>query len=157
MRLPLGAPVRSKPPWKRQRPDGWSEVCRQGVASWRRAPQMRWPSWVSAASTVAIHSSDQVRAQGVPRAVVVCVDMAGVSLWLGYASINMRKFVALGIAVKEHKGRRNGDGKWTTNETNHTKRRMYLTRMCRMNRMELLGNESKRGASTDCADGVDEE
>lgn len=42
---------------------------------------MRWLSWDSAVSTVAIHSSDQVRAQGVPIA-VVCVDMADVSLWL---------------------------------------------------------------------------
>jgi len=79
--------VRSKPPWKRQRPEGWSEVWVQGVASGMRAPQMRWLSLDSVALTVAIQSSDQERAQGVPRVVVVVgivvvvVDMADDFLW----------------------------------------------------------------------------
>ena len=77
LRLPGGAPVRSNPPWCGQRPDGGSEMLVQGVASWRRAPQMRWLSWVSVALTVAIQSGDQVRAQGVPRVVCVVVVVVG--------------------------------------------------------------------------------
>jgi len=74
LRLPGGAPVRSNPPWWGQRPEAWFDVLVQGVALGSRAPQMRWFSWVSVALTVVIQDSVQVRAQGVPRAVVV-VDM----------------------------------------------------------------------------------
>ncbi len=49
----------------------------QGVASCRRAPQIRWLRWDSVALTVAIQSEDQVRAQGVPRVVCVVVVVVG--------------------------------------------------------------------------------
>lgn len=75
LRLPGGAQVRSKPPWNGQRPEGWSDWLQQGVPSGRRAPQIRWLRSRSVASTVAIQSLDQERAQGVPR--VVCLGVVG--------------------------------------------------------------------------------
>ncbi len=88
LRLPGGAPVRSNPPWWGQRPDGCSDVLMQGVASWRRAPQMRWFSWVSVALTAATHSADQVRAQGVPR--VVCVVVVVVDMVVDLLTLKLR-------------------------------------------------------------------
>jgi hypothetical protein len=71
LRLPGGAPVRSNPPWNRQRPVGWFEGSSQGAPSRVRAPQMRRPSFASAASTRASQAESQDLAVGVPRAVVL--------------------------------------------------------------------------------------
>lgn len=66
LRLPLGAPVKLKPPWWGQRPVGWLEPMGQGVPLRVRAPQMRLPISISRMSTVVSHSWSQERARGVP-------------------------------------------------------------------------------------------
>jgi hypothetical protein len=93
LRLPGGAPVRSNPPWNGQRPEEWPDSLVQGVASGRRAPQMRRLSSVSFSLTAASQSLVQERAQGVPR--VVSVDMVLVPIGCS-PSIYIGRGVAVG-------------------------------------------------------------
>ena len=97
LRLPAGAPVRSKPPWNRQRPLGWLEVMVQGVPDMRRAPQMRRPYKVSLASTVAIQSSVHELARGVPRGVVRVVSSG--FLRCGMCPYRYTVGVAVGLGI----------------------------------------------------------